>query len=369
MVKRRGETAEQEHRIACQSCFLHLEAAAALLARQIAQLSSANLESRQTHSTDQPRAPFPSSTFTYIIRNASWIASHPFRQPHRTRHSSQRIRAGIALARSVQSHMVQPNHPTSEWSSLQDIFYRRTELYALNWGIDNLADYVVAAASNGGLIALVRDPTRLVSLGKASLLKPKILVYTAAGQLIESIPWDPSLRIIALDFNALEQLVVVLEEGSVRLYTLLSPAQLPSTLPLRLPPLASVPSPSKPRPTPTTPNTRSASKPPRPASSMLACGPAVWLLSLVHVASSSGASPASTSTQSKETMQEPSASAAEASMALCFLRSTTMLFRSPLRSCFRHSTSPIQTRRSRPRSLHLGQCFLPTSRNRGSPPS
>ncbi|EST04654.2 Vps16, C-terminal [Kalmanozyma brasiliensis GHG001] len=119
--------------------------------------------------------------------------------------------------------MVQASHPTTEWTSLQDIFYRRTELYALNWGIDNLADYVVAASSNGGLIALIRDPTRLVSLGKASLLKPKILVYTAAGQLIESIPWDPSLRIIALDFNALEQLVVVLEEGNVRLYTLLSP--------------------------------------------------------------------------------------------------------------------------------------------------
>ena len=119
--------------------------------------------------------------------------------------------------------MVQANHPTTEWTSLQDIFYRRTELYALNWGIDNLADYVVAASSNGGLIALIRDPTRLVSLGKASLLKPKILVYTAAGQLIESIPWDHSLRIVALDFNALEQLVVVLEEGNVRLYTLLSP--------------------------------------------------------------------------------------------------------------------------------------------------
>ncbi|SNX85643.1 related to vacuolar protein sorting 16 [Melanopsichium pennsylvanicum] len=119
--------------------------------------------------------------------------------------------------------MVQANHPTAEWTSLQDSFYRRTELYVLNWGIENLADYVVAASSNGGLIALVRDPTRLVSLGKASLLKPKILVYTAAGQLIESIPWDPSLRIVALDFNALEQLVVVLEEGNVRLYTLLSP--------------------------------------------------------------------------------------------------------------------------------------------------
>ncbi|CBQ68702.1 related to vacuolar protein sorting 16 [Sporisorium reilianum SRZ2] len=124
--------------------------------------------------------------------------------------------------------MVQPHHPTTEWSSLQDIFYRRTELYALNWGIDNLADYVVAASSNAGLVALIRDPTRLVSLGKASLLKPKILVYTAAGQLIESIPWDPSLRIVALDFNALEQLVVVLEEGNVRLYTLLSPCPAPA---------------------------------------------------------------------------------------------------------------------------------------------
>ncbi|SPO38788.1 related to vacuolar protein sorting 16 [Pseudozyma flocculosa] len=119
--------------------------------------------------------------------------------------------------------MVQLPHPTTEWSSLQDVFYRKADVYSLSWGIENLADYNVAAASNGGLLALVRDPTRLVSLGKASLLKPKILVYTAAGQLVESIPWDPSIRIIALGFNALEQLVVVLEEGYVRVYTLLSP--------------------------------------------------------------------------------------------------------------------------------------------------
>ncbi|KAN0061331.1 Vacuolar protein sorting-associated protein 16 [Thecaphora frezii] len=114
-------------------------------------------------------------------------------------------------------------HPTTEWSSLQDVFYRKADVYSLSWGVENLADYKVAAASNGGFLALVRDPTRLVSLGKASLLKPKILIYTAAGQLVESIPWDPSIRIIALGFNALDQLVVVLEEGYVRIYTLLSP--------------------------------------------------------------------------------------------------------------------------------------------------
>ncbi|PWN47072.1 hypothetical protein IE53DRAFT_336028 [Violaceomyces palustris] len=120
-------------------------------------------------------------------------------------------------------------HPTIEWSSLQDFFYRKSEIYTLSWGIENLADYVVASASNAGLLALVRDPTRLVSLGKASLLKPKILVYTSAGQLVDSIPWDPSNRIVGLGFNSLEQLVVVLEEGQVRIYTLFSPCPAPSS--------------------------------------------------------------------------------------------------------------------------------------------
>lgn len=81
-----------------------------------------------------------------------------------------------------------PPHPTTEWQSIQDVFYRRNDIYALPWGIDDLADYRIASASNAGLIALVRDPNRLVSVGKAALLKPKILVYTSAGQLVESIP-------------------------------------------------------------------------------------------------------------------------------------------------------------------------------------
>lgn len=79
-------------------------------------------------------------------------------------------------------------HPTQEWSSLQDVFYRKSEAYTFTWGVDNLSDYLVAAAPNAGLLALVRDPSRLVALGKAALLKPKIQVYTAAGQLVESVP-------------------------------------------------------------------------------------------------------------------------------------------------------------------------------------
>lgn len=119
------------------------------------------------------------------------------------------------------------NHPTLEWSSLQDVFYRKSDIYHLTWGIDSLADYLITSAKNGGLLALIRDPSKLVSLGKAALLKPKIHIYTSAGQLVESIPWEASDKIVKLGFTSQEQLAVVLEEGVVRLYTLFQPCPSP----------------------------------------------------------------------------------------------------------------------------------------------
>jgi hypothetical protein len=119
------------------------------------------------------------------------------------------------------------NHPTLEWSSLQDVFYRRSDIYHLTWGIDTLSDYLITSAKNGGLLALIRDPSKLISLGKAALLKPKIHIYTSAGQLVESIPWEASDKIVKLGFTSQEQLAVVLEEGVVRLYTLFQPCPSP----------------------------------------------------------------------------------------------------------------------------------------------
>lgn len=118
-------------------------------------------------------------------------------------------------------------HPTQEWSSLQDVFYRKSEIYSLSWGIEELSDYIVASAKDGGLLALARNPNKLVSLGKAALLKPKIHVYTSAGQLVETLPWEASDRIIGFGFTSNEQLAVVLDEGDVRLYTLFSPCPSP----------------------------------------------------------------------------------------------------------------------------------------------
>lgn len=82
-----------------------------------------------------------------------------------------------------------PFHPFSECSQLQSVYYRRRQVYSLAWThtSQDIRDYLIAAAPNGGLLALTRDPKRLVAVGKAAVLKPKILVYTAAGQLVETI--------------------------------------------------------------------------------------------------------------------------------------------------------------------------------------
>lgn len=122
-------------------------------------------------------------------------------------------------------------HPFTECSPLQSVFYRRRELYSLGWShaSQDLHDYLLASAPHGGYIALTRDPRKLVVLGKAAVLKPKILVYTAAGQLVESIPWDPSNRIVGLGWTAGEQLAVILDEGVVRIYTLLTPCPVSSS--------------------------------------------------------------------------------------------------------------------------------------------
>jgi hypothetical protein len=137
----------------------------------------------------------------------------------RTYSSSSAYRRGMVTSTS---------HPTLEWSSLQDVFYRKSEIYHLTWGINNLSDYLITSAKNGGLVALVRDPSRLVSLGKAALLKPKIHIYTSAGQLVESIPWEASEKIVGFGFTLQEQLAVVLDDGMIRLYTLFQPCPSPA---------------------------------------------------------------------------------------------------------------------------------------------
>lgn len=67
-----------------------------------------------------------------------------------------------------------------------------------------------------------------------ALLAPRIQVYTGAGQLLETLPWDASSRIVALGFSWRDELAVVQEDGTLRVYALLAPA--PASAPPGAPP-------------------------------------------------------------------------------------------------------------------------------------
>ncbi|RCH85747.1 hypothetical protein CU098_002029, partial [Rhizopus stolonifer] len=111
-----------------------------------------------------------------------------------------------------------PN-PTSDWTELHDRFYRKQEVYSLSWNQTDLSKFMIAGAQYGGPIAMIRDDKKVLLLQKQQPIKPTIYMYTSAGKLIEQIQWDKG-RIVALGWTDQEQLVVVIDDGSVRLYTL-----------------------------------------------------------------------------------------------------------------------------------------------------
>ncbi|CEI87038.1 hypothetical protein RMCBS344292_01458 [Rhizopus microsporus] len=78
---------------------------------------------------------------------------------------------------------------------------------------------MIAGAQYGGPIAMIRDDRKVLLLQKQQPIKPTIYMYTSAGKLIEQIQWDRG-KIVGLGWTEQEQLVVVTEDGSVRLYTL-----------------------------------------------------------------------------------------------------------------------------------------------------
>ncbi|CAG8500529.1 11622_t:CDS:10 [Diversispora eburnea] len=108
-------------------------------------------------------------------------------------------------------------HPTTDWIQLQDRFYRKQEIYSMSWKHMDLSKYLIAGASYGGPIAMIRDDKKVLLLQKQQPVKPTIYLYTSAGKLIEQLQWDKG-RIITMGWTDSEQLIVVLEDGVIRLY-------------------------------------------------------------------------------------------------------------------------------------------------------
>ncbi|PKI84319.1 Vacuolar protein sorting-associated protein 16 [Malassezia vespertilionis] len=112
--------------------------------------------------------------------------------------------------------------PATEWHALGRAFYRRTLQYELQWALASLDGYMLASNADGSLFVATRDPTKLVVFHSNSHVEPQLQVYTGAGQLLDTIPWDGT-RITALGFTWRDELVVVSEDGQARVYALLVP--------------------------------------------------------------------------------------------------------------------------------------------------
>mmetsp|Transcript_2610 Transcript_2610/g.3810 ORF Transcript_2610/g.3810 Transcript_2610/m.3810 type:complete len:873 (+) Transcript_2610:103-2721(+) len=108
--------------------------------------------------------------------------------------------------------------PSGEWKALGDRQYRRHEMYQMAWhGID-LSKYRVACAPFGGPIALTRDDSKIQAVSKDTI-KPSIQIFSSKGTQISTFLWDRG-RIVALDWTREENLLCVLRDGTVLIFSL-----------------------------------------------------------------------------------------------------------------------------------------------------
>ncbi|PPQ86643.1 hypothetical protein CVT25_006827 [Psilocybe cyanescens] len=119
--------------------------------------------------------------------------------------------------------MAEMDHPTLAWEAMQEgnVFYRRQQCYSMSGKLPDLGDYIVAGCRYGGPIALMRDNTKLIALGRSTpaISKSQIQIYSPAGEGLLVFSWDQG-KIIRFGWTIDEKLTVLNEEGVYRLYDL-----------------------------------------------------------------------------------------------------------------------------------------------------
>ncbi|GIY07057.1 vacuolar protein sorting-associated protein 16 homolog [Caerostris extrusa] len=108
---------------------------------------------------------------------------------------------------------------TADWTPLgKNIYYRKIELYSMQWEDQvNLSDFIIAAAPFGGPIALSQDRKKLQKVQFVN--KSNIHIFSASGQAISTIKWN-SGPLVQMGWSSSEDLICVLEDGTVLLYDL-----------------------------------------------------------------------------------------------------------------------------------------------------
>ncbi|KAF2161409.1 hypothetical protein M409DRAFT_69767 [Zasmidium cellare ATCC 36951] len=120
--------------------------------------------------------------------------------------------------------------PTTNWEKIGDKFYRRIQLYDSVFDPDlELENYTVTGAPYSGAVALRRDDSKIYSYRGTQAAKSTIDIYSCAGKLLRQISWDRG-NVKCIGWSEDERLLLVTEDGTVRMYTDLQGDSTPFTL-------------------------------------------------------------------------------------------------------------------------------------------
>jgi hypothetical protein len=112
----------------------------------------------------------------------------------------------------------------SEWVQLgknkkgKPVYYRKKEIYTLDWQNVNLGEALIASAPFGGPIAITRNPRRATRI--AGEAKPYVYIYSSAGKLLSKFIFAPSKKgvLMSMHWSDEEQLILITDEANVFVY-------------------------------------------------------------------------------------------------------------------------------------------------------
>uniref|UniRef100_A0A5B7BBB9 Protein VACUOLELESS1 n=1 Tax=Davidia involucrata TaxID=16924 RepID=A0A5B7BBB9_DAVIN len=106
----------------------------------------------------------------------------------------------------------------AEWQLLYNRYYRKPEIYSMQWKNVDLSRNKVACASFGGPIAVIRDDSKIVQLYAESALR-KLRIFNSAGVQISETVWrNPGGRLIGMAWTDDQTLVCLTQDGTVYRY-------------------------------------------------------------------------------------------------------------------------------------------------------
>nr|GEW21219.1 protein vacuoleless1 [Tanacetum cinerariifolium] len=108
----------------------------------------------------------------------------------------------------------------AEWQLLGDKYYRKPNLYTLQWPTKSLdlSLHKLAISSFSGPIALIRDDSKIVQLYAESALR-KLRIFNSAGRILSESIWrNPGGRLIGLSWTDDQILLCITQDGTIYRY-------------------------------------------------------------------------------------------------------------------------------------------------------